>query len=285
VLRFPGSTQGSHSSLNKIMSDSQGTPSPVQQLSMREKLGLGVGMQEDATQKEREKTEDILTKDISGISLDKKTSSPDKRSTEDLATAMDTISVKIADLGNACWVGHHFTNDIQTRQYRSPEVILGAKWGASTDVWSMAAMVFELITGDYLFDPQSGTKYGKDDDHIAQIIELLGPFPKSLCLSGRWSQEIFNRKGELRNIHRLRHWALPDVLREKYHFSAEEAKKIGDFLTPMLELIPERRANAGGMAGHPFLEGTKGMENISLPIPVGSRGEGIEGWATEVKKR
>lgn len=54
---------------------------------------------------------------------------------------IDIISVKIADLGNACWVGHHFTNDIQTRQYRSPEVILGAKWGASTDVWSMACMV------------------------------------------------------------------------------------------------------------------------------------------------
>jgi serine/threonine-protein kinase SRPK3 len=55
---------------------------------------------------------------------------------------IETISVKIADLGNACWVGHHFTNDIQTRQYRSPEVILGAKWGASTDVWSMASMVY-----------------------------------------------------------------------------------------------------------------------------------------------
>lgn len=53
----------------------------------------------------------------------------------------DIISVKIADLGNACWVNHHFTNDIQTRQYRSPEVILGSKWGASTDVWSMACMV------------------------------------------------------------------------------------------------------------------------------------------------
>src|SRR5690348_12894628 len=87
---------------------------------------------------------------------------------------------------------------------------------------------FELITGDYLFDPQSGTKYGKDDDHIAQIIELLGTFPKSLCLSGKWSQEIFNRKGELRNIHRLRHWALPDVLHEKYHFAKEESKKIAE---------------------------------------------------------
>lgn len=83
-----------------------------------------------------------MTKDVSGLNIDKvKTeSSPStEKLSEDLA--IDTISVKIADLGNACWVGHHFTNDIQTRQYRSPEVILGAKWGASTDVWSMAAMV------------------------------------------------------------------------------------------------------------------------------------------------
>lgn len=146
------------------------------------------------------------------------------------------------------------------------------------------AQVFELITGDYLFDPQSGTKYGKDDDHIAQIIELLGPFPKSLCLTGKWSQEIFNRKGELRNIHRLRHWALPDVLREKYHFTVEEAKRVSDFLLPMLELIPDKRANAGGMSQHEWLKETKGMDKINVDVAVGSRGEGIEGWATEVKK-
>ncbi|KAL2016966.1 hypothetical protein VTK56DRAFT_2800 [Thermocarpiscus australiensis] len=243
----------------------------------------------EESQKQREKTADILTEEVSGISLDKATTTPtatgEKRKIDDMQ-ACDIISVKIADLGNACWVNHHFTNDIQTRQYRSPEVILGAKWGASTDVWSMAAMVFELITGDYLFDPQSGTKYGKDDDHIAQIIELLGPFPKSLCLSGKWSQEIFNRKGELRNIHRLRHWALPDVLREKYHFKEDEAKRISDFLHPMLELVPEKRANAGGMASHPWLDDTPGMKGIKIDnVPVGSRGEGIEGWASEVRKR
>ena len=243
---------------------------------------------------------DPLEKDLAGVSLENK-SSQGSRSADDLDG--EIISVKIADLGNACWVGHHFTNDIQTRQYRSPEVILGAKWGASTDVWSMAAMVsalltlisrpvltafakvFELITGDYLFDPQSGTKYGKDDDHIAQIIELLGQFPKSLCLSGKWSQEIFNRKGELRNIHRLRHWALPDVLKEKYHFNPEEASRIARFLIPMLELLPEGRANAGGMSNHEFMHGTMGMETVKLDILVGSKGDGIEGWASEVKKR
>lgn len=145
--------------------------------------------------------------------------------------------------------------------------------------------MFELITGDYLFDPQSGTKYGKDDDHIAQIIELLGPFPKSLCSSGKWSQEIFNRKGELRNIHRLRHWALPDVLKEKYHFSVEDAKGIADFLLPMLALVPEERANAGGMSNAPFVDKVEGMEHIKkLDVPVGSKGEGIEGWSGEVKR-
>ena len=89
---------------------------------------------------------DLLTKDVSGMSIDKakgQSASTDKL-VEDIA--IDKISVKIADLGNACWVGHHFTNDIQTRQYRSPEVILGAKWGASTDVWSMAAMVSPALT-------------------------------------------------------------------------------------------------------------------------------------------
>ncbi|KAH4038591.1 hypothetical protein HBH61_055010 [Parastagonospora nodorum] len=283
LQHFPG--MGGPQSLNKVVNENTATSSSASNLSMAERLGLKPAASDDDIQKQREKTADLLTKEVSGISLDKNTNTSSKSDIEQAAeAAFETISVKIADLGNACWVGHHFTNDIQTRQYRSPEVILGSKWGASTDVWSMAAMTFELITGDYLFDPQSGTKYGKDDDHIAQIIELLGTFPKQLCMSGKWSQEIFNRKGELRNIHRLRHWALPDVLHEKYHFSSEESEKIGTFLLPMLELMPADRANAGGMAGHEFLKDTKGMENVDLGIPVGSKGEGIEGWATEVKK-
>lgn len=79
---------------------------------------------------------------------------------------------------------------------------------------------------------------------------------------------------------------MSDVLTEKYHYSKEKAQSIDDFLTPMLKLEPEKRANAGGMASHEFLEGTKGMEGIKIDgVSVGSRGEGIEGWATEVKKR
>ncbi|KAJ5979668.1 hypothetical protein N7481_006966 [Penicillium waksmanii] len=265
---FKHSSSNSHSSLSQMVNEADPP-------SMKESLGIA---EQDEQQGQREKTADLLEREVSGISLNK-TSQPEDE------IDLNIISVKIADLGNACWVGHHFTNDIQTRQYRSPEVILGAKWGASTDVWSMACMVFELITGDYLFDPQSGTKYGKDDDHIAQIIELLGPLSKSQCLSGKWSQEIFNRKGELRNIHRLRHWALPEVLREKYHYSVEQSMRISEFLLPMLDLLPEKRANAGGMASHEWISDAIAMEDIGLGITPGTRGEGIDGWAQEFKRR
>lgn len=106
-----------------------------------------------------------------------------------------------------------------------------------------------------------------------------------MTIAGKWSQEIFTRKGELRNIHRLRHWALADVLREKYHFTREESERISDFLIPMLALLPADRANAGGMAGSRFLDDTIGIGSLKLPIPVGAKGDGIDGWAMEIKKR
>lgn len=90
--------------------------------------------------------------------------------------------------------------DIQTRQYRSLEVIIGAGYDTSADIWSTACMAFELATGDYLFEPHAGENYDRDDDHLAHIIELLGPIPKDIALAGRLSSSLFNKRGELRNI-------------------------------------------------------------------------------------
>ncbi|KAG5518572.1 hypothetical protein PMAC_002968 [Pneumocystis sp. 'macacae'] len=199
-----------------------------------------------------DKEDETLEKDISEISLE---TNIEKEPTALLSHSdnMGYINVKIADLGNACWTHHHFTDDIQTRQYRSPEVLLGAKWGASTDCWN----------------------------HIAQIIELLGKFPRFLASSGKYSHEIFNKKCELRHISKLNYWGLPEVLHDKYHLSWNESDLLSNFLLPMLEIIPEKRANAGGMSNHPWLKDTPGMNKKYLNIPIGSRGEGIKGWACE----
>lgn len=93
----------------------------------------------------------------------------------------DRISVKIANLGSATWIEHLFTRDIQTRQdrYRCPEVIIGDKLGPSTDIWSVACLAFELITGgDYLFNTASGKRHSEDEDHIAHILHNRYVLPK-----------------------------------------------------------------------------------------------------------
>uniref|UniRef100_A0AAY4EDJ1 non-specific serine/threonine protein kinase n=1 Tax=Denticeps clupeoides TaxID=299321 RepID=A0AAY4EDJ1_9TELE len=165
----------------------------------------------------------------------------------------DTLRVKIADLGNACWVHKHFTEDIQTRQYRSIEVLIGAGYSTPADIWSTACMAFELATGDYLFEPHSGEDYSRDEDHIALIMELLGKVPRKVIGAGRYSRDFFSKKGELRHITKLKPWSLFDVLVEKYGWSAEDASSFTQFLLPMLEMVPEKRASAGECLGHAWL--------------------------------
>ncbi|XP_069566755.1 SRSF protein kinase 1b isoform X1 [Brachyistius frenatus] len=165
----------------------------------------------------------------------------------------EKLQVKIADLGNACWVNKHFTDDIQTRQYRSLEVLIGTGYSTPADIWSTACMAFELATGDYLFEPHSGEDYSRDEDHIALIIELLGKVPRKLILAGKYSKEFFTKKGDLRHITKLKPWGLFDVLVEKYEWSKEEAHSFSSFLQPMLELVPERRATAAQCLSHPWL--------------------------------
>ncbi|KAM5153301.1 SRSF protein kinase 1-like [Mantella aurantiaca] len=166
----------------------------------------------------------------------------------------DKLKVKIADLGNACWIQKHFTEDIQTRQYRSLEVLIGYGYGTPADIWSTACMAFELATGDYLFEPHSGEDYSRDEDHIALIIELLGQIPRKIIAAGKYAKDFFTKKGELKHISKLKPWGLTDVLREKYEWSEEDAATFTDFLLPMLELVPEKRATAAQCLRHPWLQ-------------------------------
>mmetsp|Transcript_17849 Transcript_17849/g.23358 ORF Transcript_17849/g.23358 Transcript_17849/m.23358 type:complete len:686 (-) Transcript_17849:567-2624(-) len=163
------------------------------------------------------------------------------------------ITCKVVDLGNGCWRSKHFAEDIQTRQYRCPEVIIGSGYDTSADIWSLACMVFELATGDLLFDPRKGEHYERDDDHLALIMELVGEMPKSMALSGKYSRVFFNRKGKLLNIKRLKFWPLEDVLVDKYRFGSVDAKGLAEFLNPMLQLKPSKRATAAESMNHSWL--------------------------------
>ncbi|XP_026055238.1 SRSF protein kinase 3 isoform X2 [Carassius auratus] len=136
---------------------------------------------------------------------------------------LDNITVKIADLGSSCWVYKHFCQEIQTRQYRSLEVLLGSEYGPPADIWSVACLAFELVTGDSLFEPKAGPNFSLEE-------------------------------GDLRRIAVLRPWGLYEVLVEKYHLLLREASVFSDFLLQMLDFLPERRATAAQCLKHPWLK-------------------------------
>ncbi|KAK0456368.1 kinase-like domain-containing protein [Armillaria borealis] len=172
------------------------------------------------------------------------------------------LSIKIADLGNATPSKKHYTEDIQTRQYRAPEAILGRKdWDVTADIWSVACVVFELLTAEYLFDPQGqGELFTKDDDHMAQIIELLGDFSLEAKMGGKYSRELFDHTGTLRYIRSLKPWPLKRVMMEKYLYTDRDATLLCDFLEPMLVVDMKQRSNARDMIDHRWLDVVEGDE-------------------------
>ena len=164
-----------------------------------------------------------------------------------------SIEVKICDIGNACWFNYHFSTIIQTRQYRSPEVLIGVNYNETSDIWSLACIVFELVTGDFLFQPEKGETFTKNDDHVAKFIQTLGKMPKNFAKRGEYYNKFFTKEGKMRRKKEIKYIPLKEILVKKYHFKENEAQALTDFLLPMLEFYPERRASARELLRHPWL--------------------------------
>ena len=179
------------------------------------------------------------------------------------------FKIKIADLGNGCWTHYHFQPEIQTRQYRGPEVILGINYNETADLWSLACMLFEMLTGDFLFDPKKSADFKKNDDHLAQMLELLNEFPRNWSTIGTHSKRYFDKDGKLKKIKSLRFWGLKDILIQRYKMDEKEAIALEDFLLPMLRILPQERATAAEMINHPWLNmRSKDFRNVDPTVVV-----------------
>jgi serine/threonine-protein kinase SRPK3 len=181
--------------------------------------------------------------------------------------------VKIADLGNGCWTHKHFTDDVTTRQYRSPEVILGAEYDTAIDMFSCGTMFYELATGDYLFNPEknkNGTDEDRNEKHLAKMIEVLGPLPRSVVKYGIYTKNYYGRNGKLRHYPNIKARNLPDLLR-KATFPETEIEPFADFLLKLMKPNPDIRIKASQAKMHPWLASVhrdyqnKGIEAFAFP--------------------
>ncbi|GAB66306.1 protein kinase domain containing protein [Plasmodium cynomolgi strain B] len=161
---------------------------------------------------------------------------------------------KICDLGNSLWVDESRYAEIQTRQYRSPEVILKSGFNETADIWSFACMIFELVTGDFLFNPQKSDRYDKNEEHLSFMIEVLGNIPKYMIDTGFNSHKYFNKKTyKLKNIKNIKRYGLYKIFKYKYNIPEKEINPLCSFLLPMLAMDPQKRPSAYTMLQHPWL--------------------------------
>lgn len=76
---------------------------------------------------------------------------------------------------------------IQSRFYRSPEVLLGIPYDLSIDMWSLGCILVEMHTGEPLFS-------GSDEvDQMNKIIEVLGMPPKHLLDQAHKTRKFFDK--------------------------------------------------------------------------------------------
>lgn len=97
--------------------------------------------------------------------------------------------LQVIDFGSSCYESQRVYTYIQSRFYRAPEVILGAKYGMPIDMWSLGCILAELLTGYALFPGED------ENDQLACIIELLGMPPQKLLDQSKRTKNFFSAKG------------------------------------------------------------------------------------------
>ncbi|KAK6633592.1 hypothetical protein RUM44_004199 [Polyplax serrata] len=96
-------------------------------------------------------------------------------------------AIKIVDFGSSCQLGQRIYQYIQSRFYRSPEVLLGIPYDLAIDMWSLGCILVEMHTGEPLF---SGTN---EVDQMNKIIEVLGMPPKHLLDQAHKARKYFDK--------------------------------------------------------------------------------------------
>ncbi|KAL7746253.1 dual specificity protein kinase yak1 [Sorochytrium milnesiophthora] len=101
---------------------------------------------------------------------------------------LQDTTIKVIDFGSACHEQQTVYTYIQSRFYRSPEVLLGLPYSSSIDMWSLGCIVAELFLGLPLFPGTS------EYNQISRIVEMLGQPPAYMIEVGKSAVHFFDKK-------------------------------------------------------------------------------------------
>lgn len=206
-----------------------------------------------------------------------------------LLVSLDKPDLKVIDFGSACHERNIIYTYIQSRFYRSPEVMLGLSYTSSIDMWSLGCIVAELFLGLPLFPGTS------EYDQLVRIINMLGMPPNWMIEMGKTSLNFLNQSTlangkkqysikpidqyskefslkESPGKNYFSHTELTDIIREyqlpkknmtpnMIEKELNERKCLVHFLRGVLNLNPLERWTPHEAMTHPFITGAVFSDN------------------------
>ncbi|KAK1757819.1 serine-threonineeeee protein kinase [Echria macrotheca] len=157
---------------------------------------------------------------------------------------VDQFGIALGDWGVSSWATKHLTENIQP-----------APWDATVDWWNLGALLLELYRAVRMFSgrvPPDGHYERKA--HIAEIVDLFGPFPRELLKKGDQDivREIFDDEGRSKGIGPL---GRPPLESEAFMpgLGEDDRKAFGSFLRAIMKINPADRLSTEDLLRHPWL--------------------------------
>lgn len=143
-----------------------------------------------------------------------------------ISTSLKPAEIKVIDFGSACMEKQTIYSYIQSRYYRSPEVLLGCSYTTAIDMWSFGCIVAELFLGLPLFPGAS------EFDILRRMIDTLsGQPPDELLRLGSNTNKFFKRVG---SIYSMENDAMCKRSLNTYQFLTEEEYEARESRKPVI---------------------------------------------------
>ncbi|KAF8078194.1 CMGC/DYRK/DYRK2 protein kinase [Lyophyllum atratum] len=156
-------------------------------------------------------------------------------------------AIKVIDFGSSCFENEKIYTYIQSRFYRSPEVILGMNYHMAIDMWSLGCILAELYTGFPIFPGEN------EQEQLSCIMEVLGVPEKEYINRSTRKKLFFDLNGAPRaviNSKGRRRKPGTKTLQQVLRCTDEDFL---DFISKCLVWDPERRIKPQAAMRHPFV--------------------------------
>jgi len=163
---------------------------------------------------------------------------------------LKNTQIRLIDFGSATFDHEHHSRVVSTRHYRAPEVLLEIGWSQPCDVWSIGCILFELYTGNTLFQTHDNI------EHLKMMECILGEIPYRMI---KKSTKPYFHHGFLHCHDSVRRYVNEHCrpLDEYRKYDNDQNVALFDLIAKMLEYEPRYRIKMSKALEHSLYDGLR----------------------------